>query len=57
MKPQLKRKFALVRFDDQSTCIIENKRVCMLADNDRCIVKYLGGAKYSAELLETSGTI
>lgn len=48
--------YSLVKFDDQSLCVLSSKRVNLL-NNNGCIVKYLGGAKYSAELIESSGNI
>lgn len=46
------RMFSLVKFDNGEYSILSTKRVKMLEGNN---CRYIGGAKYKANLLDSSG--
>ncbi|XP_074112131.1 uncharacterized protein LOC141535869 [Cotesia typhae] len=53
MNNRPKPPYSLVRFDDDSFCVLKSKRIKCTSKNE-CIVTYLGGAKYKAALIESS---
>ena len=46
--------FSLVQFDNGEYSILPSKRV-KLVQGKNCIVKYTGGGKYNADLIDSSG--
>lgn len=54
MNNKPKPPYSLVRFDDDSFCVLKSKRIKCTSKNE-CMVTYLGGAKYKAALIESSG--
>lgn len=48
--------FSLVQFDNGEYCVLPTKRVKRVHGSN-CIVKYIGGAKYNANILEQRGKI
>lgn len=50
------RMFSLVKFDNGEYSVLLTKRIKII-QNKNCVVRYIGEAKYRANLLDTSGII
>lgn len=46
--------YSLVQFDNDEYAVMPSKRI-KIVQGGNCIVKYIGGAKYNATLIHSSG--